>query len=900
MKLNTSDKTNAFSKKKLSFILPAVLTGLLVFDMIPQTQVTLQEIPERLALVEEVAADTGSDTSGQSEAGGLKRAEEEKEDGEQAVGDYEDGVYTGTSQGYGGPVTVEVTVKDGQITDVKIVSAAGETEPYFSLAKSVIDQVMQKQTWEVDVASGATYSSRGILGAIQNALTGETVENAAAPKVEPKGTTQQDAYKDPDAYKDGTYTGTAQGFGGPITVKVVVKDGKIDSISIESAGGETASYLNRAKGVISSILKKGSPNVDTVSGATYSSTGIINAVKRALSKASADGSKTTKEKKQKKTKKKTSAGTTAKQDTYTEPAAYKDGTYYGTAEGFGGDIQVKVVISNGKLSSISIVSAADETKEYLNKAKAVINAMIQKGSPNVDSISGATFSSTGIINAVKRAMSQAAASGSSKSSNSNSTSNNASAKDTTSGSSGQTIPSDPSVMPAETLKDGVYTGTGIGYGGNITVQLTVSGGRMTDLTITNAEKETAAYFNRAKKLTASILEKQSAEVDVVSGATYSSEGIIEAVKNAIKQAAGKDLQETDPSGSQTGSEGSGSQTGGEGGSGHSGGGAGGSGETAGQTGYKDGTYSATGWCVDDYSDFEYEVTVTIVVKDHVITRCDVSFGEDRSEYPEDNDYYIDRAINGTARTQGIPKQIVSKQSAQSSDVDVRNGATYTSTTIRNLADSILSGIKVNLSEEETESKTAKAAKESSGSGKEPETSPETQIAGGAADVPEETSAEEAGTAVLDKAEKPESSAEQEASGSDRTDQQDPETAAVPDDIQAEPETEEKHTEESETTTDAEAATKKAGEAAKEKAEAEAKKKAEEEAKKKAEAEAKKKEKEAKKKAEEEAKKKAEAEAKKKAEEEAKKRAAEETEAKAKAAAQAAQAEKAAADDEKDT
>lgn len=238
MRENTSDKTAAFSKKKLSFILPAVLTGLLVFDMIPQTQVTLQEIPERLALVEEVAADTGADASGESEKGGLKRAEKKKDDGEQAVGDYEDGVYTGTSQGYGGPVTVEVTVKDGQITDVKIVSAAGETEPYFSLAKSVIDQVKQKQTWEVDVASGATYSSRGILGAIQNALTGETVENAAAPKVEPQGTKQQDSFKDPDAYKDGTYTGTAQGFGGPITVKVVIKDGKIDSISIESAGGD--------------------------------------------------------------------------------------------------------------------------------------------------------------------------------------------------------------------------------------------------------------------------------------------------------------------------------------------------------------------------------------------------------------------------------------------------------------------------------------------------------------------------------------------------------------------------------------------------------------------------------------------------------------------------------------
>lgn len=708
MRENTSDKTAAFSKKKLSFILPAVLTGLLVFDMIPQTQVTLQEIPERLALVEEVAADTGADASGESEKGGLKRAEKKKDDGEQAVGDYEDGVYTGTSQGYGGPVTVEVTVKDGQITDVKIVSAAGETEPYFSLAKSVIDQVKQKQTWEVDVASGATYSSRGILGAIQNALTGETVENAAAPKVEPQGTKQQDSFKDPDAYKDGTYTGTAQGFGGPITVKVVIKDGKIDSISIESAGGETGSYLSRAKGVVSSILKKGSPNVDTVSGATYGSTGIINAVKRALSKASADGGKKTKEKKQKKTKKAkkaASANSAAKQDAYTEPAAYKDGTYYGTADGFGGEIKVKVVISGGRLSSITIVNAADETKEYLDKAKAVISAMLQKGSPNVDSVSGATFSSTGIINAVKRAMSQAAVTGKTAGSTSGAVTPAAT----------PAVPANPSVMPKESLKDGTYTGTGIGYGGDITVQLTVSGGRMTSLSVLSAEKETAAYFNRAKTLLTTMLNQQSADVDIVSGATFSSEGIIDAVKNAMSQALEKSGQKEGESGGQgggTSESGSGENTGGgsgESSGGHEGGGAEGGTTEQEKKRYKDGTYSATGWCVDDqYGDFEYEITVNITVKDGVITRCDVSFGEDRSWEPEENEYYIDRALNGTARTQAIPKQIIEKQSAE---VDVKNGATYTSTTIQNLVAGILNKIKNDAESdaaEETNAQTAKA------------------------------------------------------------------------------------------------------------------------------------------------------------------------------------------------
>ena len=59
------------------------------------------------------------------------------------------------------------------MTDIQILEASGETESFFNRAKKLIDTVLTRQTWEVDVVSGATYSSKGILGAIQNALTGE-------------------------------------------------------------------------------------------------------------------------------------------------------------------------------------------------------------------------------------------------------------------------------------------------------------------------------------------------------------------------------------------------------------------------------------------------------------------------------------------------------------------------------------------------------------------------------------------------------------------------------------------------------------------------------------------------------------------------------------------------------
>ncbi len=88
-----------------------------------------------------------------------------------------------------------------------------------------------------------------------------------------------------NVYKDGTYTGSAQGFGGAITVQVTLSNDEITDIQVTSAPGEDSAYLSQGEGVISSIISAQSTDVDTVSGATFSSTGIINAVVDALGKA---------------------------------------------------------------------------------------------------------------------------------------------------------------------------------------------------------------------------------------------------------------------------------------------------------------------------------------------------------------------------------------------------------------------------------------------------------------------------------------------------------------------------------------------------------------------------------------------------------------------------------------
>ena len=80
----------------------------------------------------------------------------------------------------------------------------------------------------------------------------------------------------------GTYTGSSQGFGGEIKVKVTVSGKKISAIDIIEASGEDEAYLSMAKDIVKTILDKQTTEVDTISGATYSSTGIKNAVGQAL------------------------------------------------------------------------------------------------------------------------------------------------------------------------------------------------------------------------------------------------------------------------------------------------------------------------------------------------------------------------------------------------------------------------------------------------------------------------------------------------------------------------------------------------------------------------------------------------------------------------------------------
>ena len=158
---------------------------------------------------------------------------------------------------------------------------AQESQEITALTKRV--EKLEEQNTEI--LSALEEAAKNQEAAIAQAQRDAKDKDDAAKEDAEETDTEEESDASENVYRDGTYTGSAQGFGGAITVQVTLANDEITDIQVTSAPGEDSAYLSQGEGVISSIISAQSTDVDTVSGATFSSTGIINAVVDALGKA---------------------------------------------------------------------------------------------------------------------------------------------------------------------------------------------------------------------------------------------------------------------------------------------------------------------------------------------------------------------------------------------------------------------------------------------------------------------------------------------------------------------------------------------------------------------------------------------------------------------------------------
>lgn len=514
-------------------------------------------------------------------------------------GGYKDGTYQGSGTGFGGTITVQVTVSGGKITAVDILSASGETGSYFASAQGVVSKVLSSQSPNVDAVSGATYSSNGIIQAVQNALSQAGNSDSATPTPTPTPKPAKKPKKDTSvSYKDGVYEGQAEGFDGTVTVKVTIKNGKIKKIS--NTNTDTPEFFNKAWKTIKSnvISRQSTSEIDTVSGATFSSNGILGALSQALSKADQSGTTDSKEEDI------TPTPTAVPDETVTpipteiphptktpdnpsdeQPVVklLKDGTYTGSAMGYSGKVNITLTIKDGKITEVTNTNS--DTRSFFNKAWRSIQPKIleKQSTEGIDTVSGATFSSMGILDASKIALEQAKntevqpsvtpepteAPDSTEKPEPTNTPKPTSVPEPTTAPEPTAVPEptetpaptsapeptdtpensvtpeptaapEPTPVPAGAYTDGTYTGIGEGNDGPDSVQVTVtiSGGQIVGATYFSYDDE--EYADTAwEGILGQVMGKQSADsVDTVSGCTYSSQGFIQAFRNALNQAKG--------------------------------------------------------------------------------------------------------------------------------------------------------------------------------------------------------------------------------------------------------------------------------------------------------------------------------------------------------------------------
>ena len=181
-------------------------------------------------------------------------------------------------------------------------------------------------------------------------------------------------------FKAGTYTGTADGKNGPVTVEVVLSADKIESVTVKEHS-ETAGISDPAiENLPGKIVEAQSTAVDGESGATVTSDAIKAAVDDALAQAGYTGGE--------------EAPAASAQENV--PVTYTAGTYTGAGTGYNGPISVDVTFGADKIESIEVKESGETEHVGTLAYDIMIPDMIEANGSGVDTVSGATFSSAAL------------------------------------------------------------------------------------------------------------------------------------------------------------------------------------------------------------------------------------------------------------------------------------------------------------------------------------------------------------------------------------------------------------------------------------------------------------------------------------------------------------------------
>ncbi len=447
-------------------------------------------------------------------------------------------MYTASEQGFAGPVAVFVTVKDdGTISGLKVGDDAfAETEGFGAAAledsftKGFVGLALPLDAAQVDGISGATITTNAVVAAINRAYDEKNIVEAPAAE----GT---------------TYTAAEQGFAGPVAVFVTAKDdGTITALRVgdddfkETDGfGAPATEATFTNQFVGKTIPVALEDIDALSGATVTSTAVVNAINRAFDEklvdesvpvvepvAETEGMPEVTEEPEAEAAEATEAP--AEEEVAVEETAVAFPTaapmtgraVLGTAQGYNGPIYAVVSLNaDNTIASVVVlegefadtpgigdqVLAADYLAGFNGKTLPVSRDM-------VDAIAGATVSSNGVLDAVNNAMEQLVA-----------------------------VPQGAdAVEPVSQMTGRAAAGDAEGFGGPIQVIVSLNA----DNTIASIQVDEDAFAETpgigdkvlaeefVKAFEGLAVPLQADAVDTISGSTVSSQAVIDAVNEAVE------------------------------------------------------------------------------------------------------------------------------------------------------------------------------------------------------------------------------------------------------------------------------------------------------------------------------------------------------------------------------
>ena len=346
----------------------------------------------------------------------------------------------------------------------------------------------------------------------------------------------------------GTYTASAPGIESDVLVTITVDDKSITDVSVDVSGETPGIGADIADTVKQQIMDLQSSGIDGVSGATITSTAVKEALDAAIVKAEA-GDTSVPETAAPETEAPAADTTEGSGTPAAASGSYTPGTYTATAKGIESDVKVDVTVDESSITDVAIDVSGETAGIGADIGDQMAEKFLAAQSADVDVVAGASITSNALMQAMADALAQASAGAEAAPEQVTEavqeeavTEDTAAVEAVTEDAAVEAVTEAEETTVAQTASaamyvPGTYTATAKGIESDVKVDVTVDESSITDIAVDVSGETAGIGADIGDQMVEKFLAAQSADVDVVAGASITSNALMQAMADALAQAS---------------------------------------------------------------------------------------------------------------------------------------------------------------------------------------------------------------------------------------------------------------------------------------------------------------------------------------------------------------------------